>query len=175
MKFRVTVAMLAAMGIGAVHAQDTTSDKGKLSYAMGYEIGRDIAEREIDADLNTVVRAIQDGYAKRNPAVPEADMRAALEQMQQQMLAKAKSEFDRVAAENKTKSDQFMAANRSKQGIQALPSGIQYRIIDQGAGPQPTANSEVEIHFRGSLGSSGQEFASTYTAYDALTDEEKSP
>lgn len=42
MKLRLSVAMLAALSFGAVMAQDTTSDKGKLSYAMGYEIGQDI-------------------------------------------------------------------------------------------------------------------------------------
>jgi FKBP-type peptidyl-prolyl cis-trans isomerase len=168
MKLRLSVAMLAALSFGAVMAQDTTTDKGKLSYAMGYEIGQDITQRKLDVDLNTVIRAIQDGYAKKNPAVPEADMRAALEAMQQRLMEQAKAEFERVAAENKAKSDQFLAANRSKQGIQTLPSGIQYRVIDQGAGPQPTANSTVEIHFRGSL-STGQEFASTYTGNQAVT------
>lgn len=161
MKLRWTVALVAAFTMGAAVAQDTTSEKGKLSYAMGYEIGRDFNDRKIEIDINTVIRGIQDGYAKKNPTVPEDQMRASLEAMQKKMLDQAKAEFDKVAGENKRKSDAFLAANRSKTGVQTLSSGIQYRVIETGTGPKPTANSEVRIHFRGSL-STGQEFASTY-------------
>ena len=168
MKLRWTVALIAALSMGAAMAQDTSSEKGKLSYAIGYEIGRDFTAKKMDVDINTVIRAMQDGYAKRNPAVPEAQMRTALEGMQKKMLYQAKAEFDKVSAENKRKSDAFMASNRSKSGVQALPSGIQYRIIESGSGAKPTPNSEVKIHFRGSL-ASGQEFASTYQGNQPAT------
>jgi len=161
MKLRWTAALFAAMSMGAVMAQDTTSEKGKLSYAIGYEIGRDFNEKKMAVDINTVIKALQDGFAKRNPSVPEDQMRVALEAMQKKMLDSAKADFDRVSAENKRKSDAFLAANRSKSGVQTLPSGIQYRIIEAGGGAKPTPNSEVKLHFRGSL-STGQEFASTY-------------
>lgn len=168
MMLRWTVAAIAAMSMGVAFAQDTTSDKGKLSYAIGYEIGRDFLDKQMDVDIATVVRAIQDAHAKRNPAVSEADMRAALETMQQKMLERAKSEFERVSAENKSKSDAFLAQNRAKKGVVVLPSGIQYRVIDEGTGPRPTANSKVKIHFRGSL-HTGQEFASTYAGNNPVT------
>lgn len=162
MMVRWMVASLATLSMGVAAAQDVSSDKGKLSYAVGYEIGRDFNEKQLDIDLATVIRAIQDGYAKRDPSVAETDMRQALGQMQEQLMAQAKAEFDRVAAENKTASDRFLAQNRAKQGVTVLPSGVQYKVIDAGSGARPTSNSEVSIHFRGSL-ASGQEFASTYT------------
>lgn len=168
MKLRWTVALFAAMSMSAAVAQDTTSEKGKLSYAIGYEIGRDFNQKQMDVDVNTVIRAIQDGYAKRNPAVAEDQMRTALEAMQTKMMDKAKAEFDRVSGENKRKSDAFLAANKGKTGVQSLPSGIQYRIIETGTGAKPTPNSEVKIHFRGSL-TSGQEFASTYQGNQPAT------
>ena len=161
MKLRWTIALGAILTTGAVMAQDTTSEKGKLSYAIGYEIGRDFNTKQMNVDIATVIKAMQDGYAKRNPTVPEEQMRTALEAMQKKMLDQAKAEFDRVSGENKRKSDAFLAANKSKTGVQTLPSGIQYRVIEAGAGAKPTPNSEVKIHFRGSL-STGQEFASTY-------------
>lgn len=161
MKLRWTIALGAILTTGAVMAQDTTSEKGKLSYAIGYEIGRDFNTKQMNVDIATVIKAMQDGYAKRNPTVPEEQMRTALEAMQKKMLDQAKAEFDRVSGENKRKSDAFLAANKGKTGVQTLPSGIQYRVIEAGAGAKPTPNSEVKIHFRGSL-STGQEFASTY-------------
>jgi FKBP-type peptidyl-prolyl cis-trans isomerase len=168
MKLRWTVALFAAMTTGAVLAQDTTTEKGKLSYAIGYEIGRDFNEKKMDVDVNTVIKALQDGFAKRDPALPADQMRTSLEAMQKKMLEQAQADFDRVAGENKPKSDQFLAANRTKTGVQALPSGIQYRIIETGSGPKPTPNSEVTLHFRGSI-ATGQEFASTYQGNQPVT------
>lgn len=168
MKLRWLVASVALLGIGAVQAQDTTSEKGKLSYAIGYQLGREMAERGVDLEVSTVVRGVQEGFAKRDPSVPPEEMRAAVEKMQEQMLAQARAEFERVSGENKAKSEQFLTANRAKQGIQNLASGIQYRIIEQGTGPQPGADSTVQIHFRGSL-TTGQEFASTYTGNEPVS------
>jgi len=168
MKLRFTVALFAALTTGAVLAQDTASEKGKLSYAIGYEIGRDFTEKKMDVDIATVIKAIQDGHAKRNPTVPPEQMRTALENMQKKMLETAQAEFAKVSAENKKKSDAFLAANKGKTGITTLPSGIQYRIIETGTGPKPTAASEVKLHFRGSV-SSGQEFANTYQGNQPVT------
>ncbi|MBB5015616.1 FKBP-type peptidyl-prolyl cis-trans isomerase [Rehaibacterium terrae] len=168
MKLRLTAALLAALTTGAVTAQDTTSEKGRLSYAIGYEIGRDLNERKLDVDMNTVIRAIQDGHAKRNPAVPEPQMAEALRAMQEKLVAEARAEFERVSSQNKAASDKFLAENRTKQGVTVLPSGIQYRVIENGNGRQPSATSEVQIHFRGSL-HTGQEFASTYSGNQPVT------
>jgi FKBP-type peptidyl-prolyl cis-trans isomerase FklB len=136
-------------------------DRNKVSYAIGYEIGRDFVEKTMDVDVNTVIRAIQDGYAKRQPTVPEAEMRSALAAMREKMLGEAKTKYEALARENKAKSDKFMAENRSKKGIVALPSGIQYRIIEEGTGRRPATTSEVTVHYRGSL-SNGFEFDSSF-------------
>jgi FKBP-type peptidyl-prolyl cis-trans isomerase len=168
MKLRLAVAMLAAMGIGAAWAQDTTSEKGQLSYAIGYNIGKDFADKKMDVDVNTVIRAMQDGFGQRPPAIPQEQMAASLDAMQKRLMEQAEGEFKRVATENKTKSDQFLAQNRGKVGVTTLPSGIQYRIIEEGTGGRPAATSEVKLHFRGSL-HTGQEFASTYQGNQPVT------
>lgn len=168
MNLRWTVALLATMTMSASMAQNITSEKDKLSYAVGYQVGRDFTERNLDVNIEMVIRAIRDGHAKRDPAVPVEQMGAALEAMQKKLMDEAKAEFDRISAENKRKSDAFMAQNRSKSGVQTLSSGIQYRVIENGSGAKPTANSTVSIHFRGSL-ASGQEFASTYQGNEPVT------
>lgn len=140
----------------------TAADKPNLSYAIGYQIGSDFVERKLDIDLNAVIRAIQDGYAKHTPTVSEDKMHDLLGRMQYQMYTKAKTEFDKLASENKAKSDKFLADNKSKTGIKVLPSGVQYRVIEEGSGSQhPTLNSEVTVHYRGSL-MNGLEFDSSF-------------
>lgn len=180
MMLRNLLGACALLGAGAVFAQGAAPapaatpqrpaaspaasapiDKNKLSYAIGYEIGSDFVEKNMQVDLNVVIRAIQDGYAKRNPTVSEQDMRQVLGAMREKMIGEAKVKFEQIARENKTKSDRFLAENKAKKGIVALPSGIQYRVIEEGTGRRATAKSEVTVHYRGSL-SNGFEFDSSF-------------
>jgi FKBP-type peptidyl-prolyl cis-trans isomerase FklB len=161
MMLRFGAVALAALIAGNVAAQDTTTEKGKLSYAIGYEIGNDFIEKKMDVDVATVLRAIQDGYSKQPPKVPPQEMRTALEKMSEKLKAAAMAKYDAMAKDNKIKSDKFLADNRVKKGIVALPSGIQYRVIEDGTGKRPLKNSEVSVHYRGSL-SSGLEFDSSF-------------
>ena len=154
----VCIALVAALPAAA---QEPATDKGKLSYAVGYEIGRDFQERNMDVDVNTVIRALQDGYAKRTPAVPEETMKDSLGKMREKMMGEAKAKFETLAKENKDKSDKFLSENKSKKGIVVLPSGVQYRVIEEGSGRRPTATSEVTVHYRGSL-TNGFEFDSSF-------------
>ncbi len=161
MMLRFGAVALAALIAGNVAAQDTTTEKGKLSYAIGYEIGNDFIEKKMDVDVATVLRAIQDGYSKQPPKVPAQEMRTALEKMSEKLKTAAMAKYEAMAKDNKIKSDKFLADNRVKKGIVALPSGIQYRVIEDGTGKRPLKNSEVSVHYRGSL-SSGLEFDSSF-------------
>ena len=71
MKLRfLAAATLAALTLtaGFASAQDTSSEKGKVSYALGYQLGREAIESGEALDLNTMVKALQDGYSKKDPA-----------------------------------------------------------------------------------------------------------
>jgi FKBP-type peptidyl-prolyl cis-trans isomerase len=157
MKFRWLLALAALLAAGSAVAQDTTSEKGKLSYAIGFQIGSGLADRKMDIDINTVTRAVQDAFLKKSPAVPEAQMRDALAKFEQ----RAKAEMDRQLAENKRDADAFMAANRTKKGVIVLPGDVQYRVIEEGNGRQVTSASEVTFHVRVSS-SSGRELQSSF-------------
>lgn len=157
MKFGWLLALAALLAAGSALAQDTTTDKGKLSYAIGFQIGSGLADRKMDIDVATVARALQDAYGKKPPAVPEAAMRDALSKFEQ----KAKSDMDKTLADNKREGDAFMAANRSKKGVVVLPGDVQYRVIEDGSGKAVTAASEVTFHIRVS-NSSGRELQSSF-------------
>jgi peptidylprolyl isomerase len=157
MKLRLLVAAtLAALTLtaGAVSAQDTTSEKGKLSYAIGFKTGIDIARlqaRGEQVDVATVIKALQDAVAKKDPAVPAEQLGLSIENMQKRLAAKAKAEFDKMSTENKTKSDTFLAQNKAKAGVKTLASGVQYRVVEAGAGAKPTQASQVQISYKGTL------------------------
>jgi peptidylprolyl isomerase len=173
MKLRLLAAALAVLSTGAVLAQSApapaaapASDKATLSYAIGYDMARDLAERKVDLDTATLIRGFNEGYAKKPPTMPPEKLQAALTAFQKRMADQERANFERVSKENKTKSDAFLAANKSKPGVTVLPSGVQYRVIEPGTGAKPTAASTVSVHLRGSI-STGQEFANTYSTANA--------
>ncbi len=162
MKLRLLAAAVTALTltVGAANAQDTSSEKGKLSYALGYDLGRNLIESGEQVDLATIQKGVQDGFARKQPAVPVDQLRTAVQNMQKRQLAKAKAEFDKVSAANKAKSDAFLAQNKAKSGVKTLPSGVQYREIEKGSGARPTQNSDVQIQYKGSL-TDGRTFVDT--------------
>ncbi len=157
MKFGWSLALAALLVASTAFAQDTTSEKGKISYAIGFQIGTGLVERKMDVDVSTLTRAVQDAFAKRPPAVPEAAMKDALAKLDQKM----KTEADKMLGDNKREADAFMASNRSKKGVVALPNGVQYRVIEDGTGRAITPTSEVTFHVRVSL-INGREIRSSF-------------
>jgi FKBP-type peptidyl-prolyl cis-trans isomerase len=163
MTLRLLALVLACLGTSAAIAQDVSSDKGKLSYSVGYDFGRSLVIDKIDVDPAVLSRAIQDGMAHKDPALPQV-----LQAMHQRLLAVAKANFHKAAADNKTASDRFMAQNRVKPGVKTLADGIQYRVIEEGSGPAVKADGLVRIMYRIST-SDGQEFRSSYGGPGSLS------
>ena len=149
-------------------ASAPVSDKTLVSYGIGYQMARDLAENKADLDVNTLLRGIQDGYAKRAPAMPEEKLAAAVGAFQAEMSKQLRAKFEQASRENKARSDAFLAANRTKPGVVVLPSGVQYRVIEPGSGIKPTLNSTVDLHVLGTI-STGQPFLSTLQSQRPLT------
>ena len=156
MKLRSIAVAVAALALtGTAFAQDVSSEKGKLSYYFGYDYGNNLNElsaRGEQLDIASVVKGLQDAFAKSQPAITADQLKPAVEAFQkreQARAAAAKAEYEKAAAENKTRSDQFLAANKAKAGVQTLPSGVQYRVIETGNGAKPTQASTVTLQVAG--------------------------
>lgn len=163
-----TLAAVCLLGATAVSAQELSTDQDKLSYALGYQIGTDFKFRNVDVNLETLIQALRDAMNESGPQVPEEEMAALLQAMQEEMQAEQIEKFKEIAEENKRKSEEFLAGNRSKTNVVELPSGVQYRIIDEGAGDRPTLESEVIVHYRSST-MNGLEFDSSFARGEPVT------
>ena len=161
MRFVFALMVLAVVMAGPAMAQDVSSDKGKLSYAVGWDIGEDIKRRGAEFDVETIIAAIRDSSAGRDPQVPAEEMVAMLTALQQKVRQEQAEAFQKLAEENQKKSEEFLQKNLSKTGIVALPSGVQYRVIDEGEGSRPGMESTVKVHYRGSK-IDGLEFDSSF-------------
>ncbi|MDT8321125.1 MAG: FKBP-type peptidyl-prolyl cis-trans isomerase [Xanthomonadales bacterium] len=161
MRFLFALIILIALMTGPAMAQDLTTDKGKLSYAVGWDMGGDIKRRSDEFDVETLITAIRDAVASTDPKIPPEEMTALLTELQQRVRQEQAEAFKKLAEENQKKSEEFLANNLSKNGIVALPSGIQYRIIEEGEGARPGMDSTVKVHYRGSK-VDGLEFDSSF-------------
>jgi len=85
MRFVLALIVLIALMAGPVMAQDVTTEKGKLSYAVGWDIGEDIKRRGAEFDVETIIMAIRDSGAEKEPQVPSEDMVAMLTELQQKV------------------------------------------------------------------------------------------
>jgi peptidylprolyl isomerase len=156
MKLRSIAVAVAALALtGNALAQDTTSEKGKLSYYFGYDYGNNLAEltgRGEQLDIAAVVKGLQDAYAKKQPAITADQLKPAVEAFQkreQTRAQQAKAEYEKAAADNKTKSDQFITQYKAQAGVKTLPSGVSYKVLENGTGAKPTQASTVQLEVAG--------------------------
>lgn len=155
------------------------SEKDKTSYAIGYNTGvglaRNIEAQSLDIDLNIVMHGIKDAFAKAEPQLPEEDIRAVLQALQQDLnekrskaMAKQQEEMKVLGEKNRKEGEKFLKENAGKAGVTVLPSGLQYKVLAEGKGRKPTAADTVTVHYRGTL-IDGTEFDSSYTRGEPTT------
>jgi FKBP-type peptidyl-prolyl cis-trans isomerase FklB len=157
----VLTMVLAMTTMATVQAQDLDSDAGKLGYAIGYEFGAELQSYDIDINLESVFQAVRDAYGQREPRVDIQEMRQLMMALQEKIRQERMEAFQRLAEENQVKAERFLSENRGKTGIVALPSGVQYRVIEEGEGSRPSIQDTVTVHFRGSK-IDGREFDSSF-------------
>jgi FKBP-type peptidyl-prolyl cis-trans isomerase len=104
---------------------------------------------------------LKDALAGAKPLLTDDEAKAAITQLQAEVRAKEEEKTKVAALENKMKGDTFLAANKTKEGVVTLPSGLQYKILTPGTGPKPTADDIVVCNYRGTL-VDGTEFDSSY-------------
>jgi len=166
MKSRVLfTSLLMASSISIAHAEDGLgSEKQKLSYAVGVQIGQDLKRNGMDIDASSVAMAIDDIMAGNTPKLTMDEMQVVFADYQKKEMAKK----ELAGQANMAEGEAFLAANKDKDGVTVLPSGLQYKVITAGAGKQPTAESTVSVHYRGTL-LNGSEFDSSYKRGEPAT------
>ena len=148
-----------------VFAQETPAlknEKEKLSYALGMDLGNQLRKLSVDVDPALFGKGLGDALSGSKTLLTEEEARAAVSALQAEMRQK-QIEATRAASDNNKKAgDAFLAENKTKEGVVALPSGLQYKILKAGDGKTPTDADAVECHYRGTL-IDGTEFDSSYT------------
>jgi FKBP-type peptidyl-prolyl cis-trans isomerase FklB len=138
-----------------------TTQKDKFSYALGMNLGASFKKQSVAVDPNILARGMKDALAGGKTALTEEQARATLMEVQTEVRKKQQEEMQAAGEASKKEGAAFLAANKSKEGVVTLPSGLQYKTLTQGTGPKPTASDSVVCNYRGTL-INGTEFDSSY-------------
>lgn len=132
-----------------------TTQKDKASYAIGMNIGKSVAAKfkSDSLDVNTAIflRGMKDAMAGGKTLLTDDQAKAVLDTLQADMTKNQEAKMAIAGDVNKAKGDAFLAANKAKDGVVTLPSGLQYKIVSAGTGPKPTLSDSVVCNYRGTL------------------------
>ena len=136
-----------------------TSEK-KQSYAYGHFIGQRLFEQGADINVKAIHAGISDGLQNKHQ-MSEEDIIDAFRSLETALRKKQTEKMMAARVENLESSEAFLKANKSKEGIKVLASGLQYKVTKQGVGRTPKATDTVVVHYKGTL-LDGTEFDSSY-------------
>jgi len=129
---------------------EITTDEEKVNYSLGFELGKDLEGQQLELLPEALLRGAEDGVSGNKALVRPTQRAAALKQIKEK---RAQANLEQAQA--------FLTANAEKEGVQALPSGLQYKELQAGEGNSPGADGSVVVNYRGTL-IDGTQFDSSY-------------
>ncbi len=128
------------------------TDLEQFSYSVGVLMAKDMKAKGMsELDEKAMSMAIRDVLDDKPTQLTEEQMGHALEKAAQKMMEERLAKANAAAAEAKQAGEAFRAENGAKEGVTTLPSGIQYKVLTEGAGEKPTIESTVVAHYHGTL------------------------
>lgn len=166
-----------AMGLVACNGGSSVAPKSSIStkadstsYAIGVNIGTSFKGQELDIDMGAFLAGLNDAMSDDSSAIKltEEQLQSVFAALQQEMYEKQMAQMEEMSRNNLSASDSFFSENASKDGVMTTQSGLQYKVITEGSGSRPTAESEVVVHYRGRL-LDGTVFDSSYERGEPAT------
>lgn len=127
------------------------TEEQKLSYALGMNLMGNLAELPIEIDIESVISAIKDVSAGKEPALAVEDYRKYMQEFQKRVQTAGQEAVAKAVENNKKAGEEFRAEYAKKEGVKSTGSGLLYRVINEGSGAKPSATSKVRVHYTGTL------------------------
>jgi len=165
-----TITAATVLAIGTAHASwfsnsssksDLSSQISKVSYSIGYELGKNFHAQNIEVNAAILQDGLYDGLKAVKPQLSEADMKSTLQAFQKKMMQKTLAKEKKIAAKNLKYSQAYLAKIAQAPNVKKLETGLYYKVIKQGTGLVPKATDTVTVNYQGML-SDGTVFDSSY-------------
>ena len=147
----LVIGLFLAGGIDEAEAKKLKTEKDKVSYSIGLDIGKNFKNQAMDIDTEIFILGLRDALSDKKALLTDEEVREVLSNLQKEMREKQKARMQELDEKNKKDGETFLAANKKKKGVVVLPSGLQYKVIKAGKGPKPKSTDTVTTHYRGTL------------------------
>lgn len=151
----------------AAPINNKSPQKDQFSYSYGYAMGKTYADILKDIHPDAFLQGLQQGAKGQKTSLTDEEMAKSLAQYKQQSEAKQMLEFKKMADENAKQGEAFLLNNAKQMDVITRPSGLQYKILQQGTGKSPTAKSKVTVNYEGRL-LDGTVFDSSFARNEAV-------
>ena len=159
-----TSVLAVALCTGALAARADVAlktDKDKIAYMIGHQIGSNFKRDGIDIDLSIMTAALKDAMAGGKSQLNPEETQKLMMDFQKELQAKAETKSKAEGEKNATAGKAFLAENGKKSDVKTTKSGLQYKMITDGKGDAPKATDTVSVNYKGML-LDGTEFDSSY-------------
>ncbi len=125
-----------------------TNEVDTVSYGIGANMAQSIKKEFPEANVDAILAGIKEGIKNENSI--------SAEMLQQAVASYFKRKSDAASNERLAETQKvlkegvaFLEANKAKEGVKVTESGLQYLVMQEGTGKQPTATSSVTVHYHG--------------------------
>ncbi|HEV7302131.1 MAG TPA: FKBP-type peptidyl-prolyl cis-trans isomerase [Tepidisphaeraceae bacterium] len=138
-------------GPAATTQETMKNDLNDASYGIGYSMGQQLAQAPFKLDVDRIVEGLRDSVGGKAAAVPEPQLRAAMQRLQEQAATAGEANAKAQGAANAEAGEAFRAANAKKPGVTTTASGLQIEKTTEGDGASPKPTDTVKVHYTGTL------------------------
>jgi FKBP-type peptidyl-prolyl cis-trans isomerase FklB len=142
--------------LGEEKSPQLKDQNDKVSYSIGVNIGMNLSKAKVSVNPEILAAGIKDAIAGK-PQLTDEQRKDVMTTFEKDMQQKQKA-----------LGEKFLEENKKKEGVKTTASGLQYKAIKQGSGPQPKATDVVTVNYRGTL-IDGTEFDSSYKRGESAT------
>jgi len=139
---------------------DFKDETTRINYSLGYQIGGDFKQQNVEMNAEAVVEGIKDALAGGEPKMSMPEMHQTLVDLKQKVEADLKEKMRLRENELIAAGEKFMEENAKKEGVITTESGLQYKVIKEGSGKKPIGTDTVTINFK-AFTFDGREFDSS--------------
>lgn len=171
---KVLLVAILSVGVAACQQKDLNkadlkTQKDKVSYSIGLDIGKTLKKQSIEIEPAALLQGMKDAIAKDSLyLLTDAEIQEVMKNFQQEMMTKQNAKMKEMGEKNKKEGEAFLAANKSKPGVKTTASGLQYKVINSGTGATPGPNDKVKCNYVGTL-INGTEFDNSYKRGEPIT------
>ena len=141
----------AAADTQPANAPTTQETLEKVSYGLGFDLGKNMKQGDVNLNIATLTKGIEDAMGGKESRYKEAEIREAFQAFQQTLAEKEQAKMAAAASKAEGEGRAFLETNKAKAGVKTTASGLQYETTTEGTGATPKASDTVKVHYTGTL------------------------